>query len=148
MAPAVYALLKPNAFVVLVNPGPAPVYTPFVTPAAIKMVDATLKQEKNYFVSYKNINCTCFCMLDELVLNQYKVSNTPTLIGWNATMSIQFILNQLEDAYGKPLAVARFANDTLFKSAFSATKASELLLYHIKQCQEIMTLSKLPYTPE
>jgi hypothetical protein len=63
-------------------------------------------------------------------------------------MSIQFILNQLEDAYGKPSAAALFANDTLFKSSFSATKAPELLFYHIEQCQEIMTLGKLPYTPE
>jgi hypothetical protein len=148
MAPAMYALLKLNRFVVPVNPGPAPVYTPFATPAAIKMVDATFKRDKNYFLSYKNINCTCFRMLNELVPNQYKVLNTPSLIGWNATMSIQFILNQLEDAYGKPSAAALFANDTLFKCAFSATKAPELLFYCIEQCQEIMTLGKLPYTPE
>jgi hypothetical protein len=63
-------------------------------------------------------------------------------------MSIQFIFNQLEDAYGKPLAAALFVNDTLFKSAFSATEAPELLFYRIGQCQEIMTLGKLPYTPE
>jgi hypothetical protein len=148
MAPAMYALLEPNAFVAPVNLGPAPVSMPFATPAVIKMVDATFERDKNYFVSYKNINCACFRMLNELVPNQYKVSNTPSLIGWNATMSIQFILNQLEDTYGKPLAAVLFANDTLFKSAFSATKAPELLFYRIKQCQEIMTLGKLPYTPE
>ncbi len=82
-------------------------------------------------------------MLDELVPNQYKVLNNPSLIRWNATMSIQFILNQFKDAYGKPLAVALFANNTLFKSKFSATNAPELLFYRIKQCQEIMTLGKL-----
>ena len=38
MALAMCALLKPNAFVLLVDWGPAPVYTPFMTPAAIKMV--------------------------------------------------------------------------------------------------------------
>ncbi len=66
-------------------------------------------------------------MLDELVPNQYKLSNMPALIGWNATMSIQFILNQSEDAYGKPSVAVLFANDTLFKSSFAATKAPELL---------------------
>jgi hypothetical protein len=146
MAPSMYALLEPNAFVAPVNPGPAPVYTPFVTPVAIKMVNATFERDKNDFVSYKNINRACFRMLDTLVLNQYKASNTPSLIGWNATMSIQFILSQLEDAYGKQLAAALFANDTLFKSAFSSTEAPELLFYHIEQCQEIMTLGKLRYT--
>jgi hypothetical protein len=64
MAPAVYALLEPNASVALVNPGPTPVYTPFATPVAIKMVDATFKQDKNCFVSYKNIDCACFRMLN------------------------------------------------------------------------------------
>jgi hypothetical protein len=106
------------------------------------------ERDKNYFVSYKNINHACFRMLDELVPNQYKVSYTPALIGWNATMSIQFILNQLEDVYNKPLAAALFANDTLFKSPFAATKAPKLLFYHMEQCQEIMTLGKLTYTPE
>jgi hypothetical protein len=112
------------------------------------MVDATFERDKNYFVSYKNIKRACFRMLDELVPNQYKVLNTPALIGWNATMSIQFILNQLEDAYGKPLAAALFANDTLFKSPFATTKAPKLLFFCMEQCQEIMTLGKLPYTPE
>ncbi len=115
MAPAMYSLLEPNTFVAPVNLGAAPVYTPFVTPAAIKMVNATFKRDKNYFVSYKNINLACFHMLNELVPNQYKVLNNPSLIGWNATMSIQFILNRLEDACDKPLAAALFANDTLFK---------------------------------
>jgi hypothetical protein len=55
MAPAVYAFLEPNAFVVQADPGPAPLYTAFTTPAAIKMVDATFERDKNYFVSYKNI---------------------------------------------------------------------------------------------
>ncbi len=87
-------------------------------------------------------------MLNELLPNQYKVLNTPALIGWNATMSIQFILNQLEDTYCKPSAAALFANNTLFKSPFATTKAPELLFYRMEQCQQIMTLGKLPYTPE
>jgi hypothetical protein len=41
-----------------------------------------------------------------------------------------------------------FANITLFKSPFHATEAPELLFYHIEQCQEIMTLGKLPHTME
>ncbi len=111
------------------------------------MVDATFKRDKNYVVSYKNIYHACFRMLDKLVPNQYKVSNTPVLLGWNTTMSIQFILNQMEDAYGKPLAAVLFSNDTLFKSPFAATKALKSLFYRMEQIQEIMTLGNLPYTP-
>jgi hypothetical protein len=96
MAPNMYALLEPNPFVVPGDLGPAPVYTQFALPAAIKMIDATFEQDKNYFLSYKNINRTCFCMLNDLVPNQFKVSNTPTLTGWNGTMLIQIILNQMD----------------------------------------------------
>jgi hypothetical protein len=87
-------------------------------------------------------------MLDNLVPNQFKVSNTPTITGWNATMLIQVILNQMEDLYGKSLGAALFVNNTLFKSHFHATETPKLLFYRIKQCQEIMTLGKLPYTME
>jgi hypothetical protein len=87
-------------------------------------------------------------MLDELVPNQFKVLNTPTLTGWNSTMSIHEILTQLEDGYSKPSSGALFATDNCFKSAFGANKAPELLSYRMEQCQEIMTLGKMPYTPE
>jgi hypothetical protein len=100
MAPSVYALLKPNPFVVPGNPGPAPVYTQFAPQATIKMINTTFIQDKNNFLSYKNINQACFRMLDDLVSNQFKVSNTPMLTGWNATMLIQVILTQMEDLYG------------------------------------------------
>jgi hypothetical protein len=53
MALNVYALLKPNPFVVPGNPGPAMVYTQFAPPVVIKMIDAMFKQDKNYFLSYK-----------------------------------------------------------------------------------------------
>ena len=41
-------------------------------------------------------------MLDAMVLAQFKVSNNPSLTGWNATMSVLDILNQLQNSYGKP----------------------------------------------
>jgi hypothetical protein len=96
----------------------------------------------------RNIHHACFCMLDELVPNQFKVSNTPTLTGWNSTMLIHEILTQLEDGYGKPSSGMLFATDNCFKSAFGANKAPELLFYHMEQCQEIMRLGKTPYAPE
>jgi hypothetical protein len=80
MPPAVYALLEPNVFVVPANLGPAPLYTAFAMPAAIKMVNATFGQYKNYFMSYENINRACFRILNELMPNQYKVSNTPVFL--------------------------------------------------------------------
>jgi hypothetical protein len=144
MASNVYILLEPIAFTVPVDPGSAPVYIAFAPPATIKMVDAAFECDKNYYLSYKNINCTCFCIINELDPNQLKVSNNPLLTGWNASMYIQDILNQMEDSYVKPSSGALFANGMLFKSPFTKTKAPELLFYRIKQCEEVMTLGKLP----
>jgi hypothetical protein len=86
MAPAVYALLKPNPCMVPTDPGAAPVYTPFATLAVMKMIDANFEREKNYFISYKNIYRACFRMLVELVPNPFKVSKNFALLGWNTTM--------------------------------------------------------------
>ncbi len=77
MAPAVYELLEPVPFFVPTDPGAAPVYTPFATPAAIKMIDATFKRDKNYFKSFKNVYRACFSMLNELVLNNSKFPTPP-----------------------------------------------------------------------
>ncbi len=53
-------------------------------------------------------------MLDENVLDQFKVSNVPTLIGWNASMTIQEILDQLNGTYGKPDMMMLLIKDTHF----------------------------------
>jgi hypothetical protein len=148
MAPAVNALLEPVPFFMPTDPGAAPVYTPFATPAAIKMIDATFERDKNYFKSFKNIYRACFRMLNELVPNQLKVSNSPALLGGNPTMAIELILTQIESSYGKPSAAMLFANDTLFKSPLAANNSPESLFYRMEQCQEIMTLGNLAYTHE
>ena len=69
------------------------------------------------------------------------------MTGWNSSMSIRTIFKQLERSYGKPNAMALFHNDTLFRSAFSATDAPEMLFHQIEQCQEIQTIAQDPYTP-
>jgi hypothetical protein len=53
-------------------------------------------------------------MLDENVSDQFKVSNVPTLIGWNASMTTQEILNQLNGTYGKPDTMTMLTNNMHF----------------------------------
>ncbi len=146
MSPTVYALLKPLAFVVPVNPGPSAIYIPFAPPATIKMIDATFVRNKNYFLSYRNIYQACFRMLDDLVPPSFKVSNQPVLLGWNTTMSIDTIMSQMESSYGKPSPAMLFSNNTVFKGPIAATDSPETLFYRMEQCQEVMTLGNLPYT--
>jgi hypothetical protein len=65
MEPNMYALLKTVPFAIPINPGNTPIYTQFATPLHMKMADAIFLRNKNYYLSYKNINRACFKMLDE-----------------------------------------------------------------------------------
>jgi hypothetical protein len=145
-APMVYALLKPTPFQDPTDPRPAAVYTQFATHSIMKMANAIFTREQNEWNLSRNIQRACFCMLDELVSDQFKVSNVPTLKGWNASMSIMDMLNQLETTYGKLNAIMLFANATLSRSAFSPNNAPEALFHCIKQCQEIAVLARNPYS--
>jgi hypothetical protein len=53
-------------------------------------------------------------MIDKNVANQFNVSNVPTLIGWNASMIIREILDQLNGTYRKPDMMMLLTNDTHF----------------------------------
>jgi hypothetical protein len=86
-----YALLKAVSFTIPINPGDTPIYAQFTTPYHMKMADAIFLRNKNYYLSYKNINHACFKMLDEKEKQQYKVLNVTTMKGWNATMSVRLM---------------------------------------------------------
>ena len=85
-------------------------------------------------------------MLYANVSDQFKVSNIPSLIGWNASMSIIDILDQLDGMYGKPDTMTLLQNGTLSQSAFNPMDAPKLLFYRIEQCQEIQVLAQDPYS--
>ena len=146
LSPMVYALLEPTAFAIPGNPGPVAVYNQFATPAAIKTADNLFKRLQNEHQSYENIRRACFRMLDSNIADQFKVSNVPTRIGWNQSMSIIDIIDQLNTTYGKPDTITLLHNDTLFRSAFNPEDAPELLFYRIEQCQEIQVLGRDPYS--
>jgi hypothetical protein len=97
--------VQPKAGVTAIHPK-------WAAPTQVKMINATFLHDKNYFLSYKNISRACFCMFDANITVQFKVSNTPALTGWNSTMSINKILAQLQDLYGKPNMMTLFHNDT------------------------------------
>ncbi len=71
-------------------------------------------------------------MFNTNVAAQFKVSNTPTLMGWNSTMFVNEILDQLQDSYRKPNMVMLFYNNTLFRSLMAPTNLPEMLFYRIR----------------
>ena len=85
-------------------------------------------------------------MHEKMVPDRYKVSNTPNLTGWNVSMSIQGILDQLMANYSMPNALVLFNNDTLFRSPLLPTEAPKMLFYYTEQCQEIQTIRQNPYS--
>jgi hypothetical protein len=131
MEPNMHALLEAVPFAIPINSGDTLIYTQFATPLHMKMADAIFLHNKNYYLSYKIINCACFKMLDENVQPQYKVSNVTTMTGWNATMSVRLILEQLEGSYGKPNMMTIHQNNLLFRSPFLPSEAPEMLFYRI-----------------
>jgi hypothetical protein len=134
MDPGLYALIKPIVFTVPLNPGALPVYQNFAPLAMMRMVNYTFERNKNYFLSVSNINRACFCMLDDSVPIQFKVSNQPSLTGWNASMLIQDIMTQLETSYGKPTLMTLHNNNLLFCSPMTTTDTPKMLFYRIEQC--------------
>jgi hypothetical protein len=110
-----YALIEPTTpFVLLTDPSKFPVYNNFATKAAIKMADKCFEHDTNYYLSFSNINRVYFCMLKENITNQFKVSITPNMTGWNSLISICLILKQLKTLYGKLDTMLLFHNNALF----------------------------------
>ncbi len=131
MDPAAYLLLEGTAFTVPPDPGPTLDFPggAAVARSVMKTTQATFDREKNYFLSYKNISRACFRMLDANVSAQFKVSNSPTLTGWNSTMRIIDILTQLQGSYSKPNMMTLHTNNTLFCSPMTQGNSPEMLFY-------------------
>jgi hypothetical protein len=150
MDPATYLLLEGAAFTISPDPGLTAIFPNGAAFAqtVIKTTQATFDRDKNYYLSYKNIMRACFRMLVANVSPQFKVSNNPTLTGWNLTMSNIDVLSQLQVSYGKPNMMMLYTNDTLFHSPMTAGNLPKMLFYQIEQCQEIQGIGNLPYSEE
>jgi hypothetical protein len=63
-----YALLKLNAFIAPLDPGEVQLYPPLTTATAIKTADWVYNNAlaHDYYLSYVNITCALFQMLDKL----------------------------------------------------------------------------------
>jgi hypothetical protein len=126
-----------NVFLIPTNPGPTAVYPAWAAPNKACTINVRFLRAKNSIILYGNIHRACFRMLDANISAQFKVSNNPSLTGWNALMSVLAILNQLQDTYGKPDMMTIFTNETLFRSPMGPSDSPEVLFYRIEQCQEI-----------
>ena len=168
-----YQLLSTSPFCLPNNPGPLAIYygarvpilnanddpvndakgnpTYVPIPALDHATQATINapsiREQNYWHLYRNIKRACYNMLDDSINDTFKFFPDLDLTGWNPSMKIIKIMDQLTTIYGRPMPTALLQNDTLFRSAYSPIDAPEILFRRIKDCQEIQTLGNDPYTP-
>ena len=106
------------------------------------MIDSRFNREQNYWLSYLNIRRAVYNLLDDNIDDAFKVSNNPALVGWNPTMEVREIFDQITSTYGRPTPAALLQNDTLFRSVYSPQDAPEVLFCCIKDCQEVQILGE------
>ena len=119
---------------------------PVLSRATLATIDARYTRARNYWRTYLNIKRACYNMLDDTVDNAFKVSNDPALTGWNPSMNIIDMLDQLVTTYGRPTPMALLQNDTLFRSTYSPIDTPEVLFLRIANCQEVQVLGEDPFT--
>ena len=168
-----YALLTPTPFRIPSDPGLLAIYytptaildstgapvldaageptfraPPTIDRATQATIDSRFNREQHYWLSYLNIRRAVYNLLDDNIDDAFKVSNNPTLVGWNPTMEIREIFDQITSTYGRPTPAALLQNDTLFRSVYSPQDAPEVLFRRIEDCQEVQILGEDPYTAQ
>jgi len=131
MARAVNALLTPTPFRIPCDPGPLAIYytptaivnstgdpvldaageptfraPPTIDRATQAKIDSRFNREQNYWLSYLNIRRAVCNLLDDNIDDAFKVSKNPTQVGWNLTMEVRKIFDQITSTYGQPTPAA------------------------------------------
>ncbi len=105
-----------------------PTYVPL--PALDHATQATINSSfvraRNYWLSYQNIKQAYCNMLNNGIDDAFKFSPNSDLTGWNPSIKIIKIMDQLVTTYGRPTPIALLQNDTLFCSVYSPLNVPEI----------------------
>jgi hypothetical protein len=79
-------------------------------------ITAAFTRQKNYYDTVFNVYCVVYDMLDAHVDDAFKVAHptNPPTVGWNASMSLNEIFDQLMKTYGRPMPDAMRQNMMTF----------------------------------
>ncbi len=113
-------------------------------------IDAKFSMVRNYFKTWKNIYRACYDMLNAHVNIAAEVAppTTPPTTGWNATISLCDIFNQLATTYGKPTPDTMRQSNLTFLAGYNPQDSPEILFKQCTDCQEIATLAQNLYTTQ
>jgi hypothetical protein len=147
LAPAMYTLIDTNAFHWKIKPktlvpdfpsrfalqadGTQGASLPYSWEEILAITaEHTLK--KNYYETGINVSHACFDVLNAHVANAYKTApaSGSSTIGWNLTMMLNKIFEQLMSTKIKPSPDAMRQNNLMFISAYNLKNPPELLFKH------------------
>jgi hypothetical protein len=139
MPPEMYILIDPTTFhlniaqktatpACLIKYNPEGVIVPY-TRKEKSTIDAKFSMVENYFKICKIIYQARYDMLDAYVNNAFKVAppTTPPTKGWNATMFLRNIFDQLATTNGKPTPDTMRQNNLTFLAAYNLQDPPEIL---------------------
>jgi hypothetical protein len=88
------------------NGNPRYVAIPALDRATQASIDSNFICEQNYWLSYKNIKRACYNVLNKTIDDAFKFSPDPNLTGWNPSMEIIEIMEQMTTTYRRPTPTA------------------------------------------
>ena len=91
-------------------------------------ITAAFQRQKNYYNTACNIYCAVYDTLDAHINDAFKISpaTTPPTMGWNASMTINNIFNQMMWSYGRLTPDAMRQNMMTFLSPYNTQDPPEL----------------------
>lgn len=161
MSPPMYALIDGTPFNFNIAPATdVPYFPPIYEADGITLIPykreqtlsitANFKRAKNYNDTWTNIFRAVYDTHDAHVHDAFKVAPTTVsaTVGWNSTMSLNNIFDQLMTPYGKPTPDAMRQNNLNFLAPYNPQDPPEILFKRCTDCQEIAIIAKVPYTAE
>jgi hypothetical protein len=111
-------------------------------------ITARFACKKNYYDTTCNIYHVVYDVFDTHVDDAFKVAPSTVLptIGWNASMSLNKIFNQLMKTYGRPTPNPMQQNMTMLLSPYNPQDPPEILFKWCANCQEISIIANVKYT--
>jgi len=106
--------------------------------------------QQNYHLTAQNIYRAVYDTLDAHVDDAFKVApkTTPPTIGWNSTMTLNDIFDQMMTTYGRPTPDAVRQNMMTFLAPYNPQDPPEILFKRCADCQEVAIIAKVKYTDE
>lgn len=106
------------------------------------------KVQKNYYTTATNIYRAVYDTLDAHIDDAFKVApaTTPPTIGWNSSMTLNDIFDQMMKTYGRPTPDAIRQNMMTFLAPYNSQDPPEILFKRCADCQEVAIIANVKYT--